>query len=163
MSRMGRHRFEMDVADFYARVAELQAENLPPLTWSVLLKETDGQLTDDEKGRMDDYFKSFVAMPQSPEGQSLCICCRKAMRGGIEGFLLSGGGDSKEQLLGTSDIQSLADIGGSFERVDHMKVMPFDRRTVMAFAFSAAAPMLPLLLTVMPLSDVIRFLLKAMI
>jgi hypothetical protein len=76
---------------------------------------------------------------------------------------VSGGGDSKEQLLGTSDIQSLADIGGSFERVDHMKVMPFDRRTVMAFAFSAAAPMLPLLLTVMPLSDVIRFLLKAMI
>ncbi|HXV13809.1 MAG TPA: hypothetical protein VEC56_06350 [Candidatus Krumholzibacteria bacterium] len=76
---------------------------------------------------------------------------------------VSGGGDSKEPLLGTGDIQSLADLGGSFERVDHMKVMPFDRRTVMAFAFSAAAPMLPLLLTVMPLSEMIRFLLKAMI
>jgi hypothetical protein len=76
---------------------------------------------------------------------------------------VTGGGQSHEELLGTSDIQSLADLGGSFERVDHMKVMPFDRRVVAAFAFSAAAPMLPLLLTVMPLNEMIRFIVKAMI
>ncbi|MCI0451574.1 MAG: hypothetical protein L0Z51_04170 [Candidatus Latescibacteria bacterium] len=76
---------------------------------------------------------------------------------------VTAGGKSNEELLGTSDIQSLADLGGSFERVDHMKVMPFDRRVVMAFAFSAAAPMLPLLLAVMPLNEMIKFILKAMI
>lgn len=74
-----------------------------------------------------------------------------------------GGGDSDEPLLGSGDIQSLADLGGSFERVDHMKVMPFDRRVLLAFAFSAAAPMLPLLLTVMPLNEMIKFIVKAMI
>ena len=69
---------------------------------------------------------------------------------------------SDEPLLGTSDIQSLADIGGSFERLDRMSVVPFDRRTVMAFAAAAAVPMLPLLLTVMPLRDMVRLLVKAM-
>ncbi|HEU4929003.1 MAG TPA: hypothetical protein VFU38_04175, partial [Candidatus Krumholzibacteria bacterium] len=68
-----------------------------------------------------------------------------------------------EPLLGTGDIQSLADIGGSFERLQTMSAVPFDRRTVMVFAAAAAVPMLPLLLIVMPLRDMVRLLVKAMI
>lgn len=68
-----------------------------------------------------------------------------------------------EPMLGSGDIQSLADLGGSFERVDGMRAVPFDHRTVIAFAAAAAAPMLPLLLTVMPLKDIVRLLFKAMI
>lgn len=73
--------------------------------------------------------------------------------------------DSKpnEPMLGSSDIQSLADLGGSYERLDNMRVVPFDRRTVLAFAFASAAPILPLLLTVMPLRDIVKLLVKAMI
>lgn len=68
-----------------------------------------------------------------------------------------------DDLLGSGDIQSLADLGGSFERLDTMRSVPFDRRTVIAFAAAAAVPMLPLLLTVMPLREMLQLLVKAMI
>ncbi len=68
-----------------------------------------------------------------------------------------------EPMLGSADIQSLADLGGSFDRVDNMRLVPFDRRTVTAFVFAAAAPMLPLLLTVMPLKEIAKLLIKAMV
>jgi hypothetical protein len=67
-----------------------------------------------------------------------------------------------DAMLGSGDIQSLADLGGSFERLDNMRVIPFDRKTAMSLIFSAAAPMLPLLLTAMPLRDMVRLLFKAM-
>jgi hypothetical protein len=68
-----------------------------------------------------------------------------------------------ESMLGSGDIQSLADIGGSFERVDGMRTVPFDRKTVVVFAAAAAAPMLPLLLTVMPFKEMVKLLVKAML
>jgi hypothetical protein len=68
-----------------------------------------------------------------------------------------------ESMLGSGDIQSLADLGGSFERVDGMRTVPFDRRTVMVFAVAAAAPVLPLLLTVMPFKEIVKLLVKAML
>lgn len=68
-----------------------------------------------------------------------------------------------DSLLGSGDIQSLADLGGSFERLDTMRAVPFDRRTIITFASAAAIPMLPLLLTVMPLREIIQLLLKAMV
>lgn len=67
-----------------------------------------------------------------------------------------------DSLLGSGDIQSLADLGGSFERLDTMRAVPFDRRTIIAFVAAAAVPMLPLLLTVMPLRAMVQLLLKAM-
>lgn len=68
-----------------------------------------------------------------------------------------------EPMLGTADIQSLADLGSSFERLDRMRAFPIDRRTVIAFAAAAALPMLPLLLTEMPLREIVKLLLKAAI
>jgi hypothetical protein len=68
-----------------------------------------------------------------------------------------------ESMLGSGDIQSLAAIGGSFERVDGMRTVPFDRKTVVVFAAAAAAPMLPLLLTVMPFKEMVKLLVKAML
>jgi hypothetical protein len=68
----------------------------------------------------------------------------------------------KEPALGSGDIQSLADLGGSYERLDNMSVVPFDRRTVIGFAFAAAAPMLPLLLSVISLREIVSLLFKAM-
>jgi hypothetical protein len=68
-----------------------------------------------------------------------------------------------DEMLGSGDIQSLADLGGSFERLDTMRSVPFDRRTVIAFAIAAASPILPLFLTVMPLREMVHLLFKAMI
>lgn len=68
-----------------------------------------------------------------------------------------------EPMLGSGDIQSLADLGGSYDRLDNMRVVPFDRRTIMAFAFASALPMLPLLLTVMNVRELVSLIVKAMI
>jgi hypothetical protein len=66
-------------------------------------------------------------------------------------------------LEASGDAQGLADIGGSFERAYDMRVLPVTLKMAIAFAAGAAAPMLPLLLTVMPLRELLRLLMQAMI
>lgn len=69
----------------------------------------------------------------------------------------------KAPLEASGDVQGLADIGGSFERVYAMRLLPISLKTSLAFAISAAAPMLPLVLAVMPLKDLLKLLMQAMI
>jgi hypothetical protein len=65
-----------------------------------------------------------------------------------------------EELLGTGDIQSLADLGNSYSYVEKMKPLPVDLRTVLHLAVAGLLPMAPLLLTVMPLKDLLKLLFK---
>jgi hypothetical protein len=67
-----------------------------------------------------------------------------------------------EPLVGNADIQSLADLGNSFEMIERMRFTPFDLRDILWLAFLFIAPMLPLLVSVLPLSEVIETLLKLM-
>jgi len=50
--------------------------------------------------------------------------------------------------LGTSDIQSLADIGNSYALVREMRAVPFGLEDISRLAAVTAAPLLPLLLTI---------------
>jgi hypothetical protein len=68
-----------------------------------------------------------------------------------------------EQLLGTGDIQSLADLGNSYGFVDKMKPLPIDLRVLLHLIIATLLPMTPLLLTVMPLKDVLKLLMKVML
>jgi hypothetical protein len=61
------------------------------------------------------------------------------------------------------DIGPLADIGASFERVFTMQMLPLTLRDAVTFAIASLAPMLPLALTVMPLKDLLKLLMQAMI
>ena len=67
----------------------------------------------------------------------------------------------QEVFLGTADIQSLADLGNSFAFVEKMKLLPMGSRTPIHLAIACLIPMAPLLLTVMPLKDILEFLFKA--
>jgi hypothetical protein len=67
-----------------------------------------------------------------------------------------------EQLLGTGDIQSLADLGNSYGYVDKMKPLPIDLRVLLHLIIATLLPMVPLLLTVMPLKDVLKLLMKVL-
>ena len=67
---------------------------------------------------------------------------------------------SSKELLGTGDIQSLADLGNSYGVVAEMKVVPFGLRDVMRLAAVTAAPMVPLLLIVWPVEEVIMRVMK---
>lgn len=62
-----------------------------------------------------------------------------------------------EALIGSGDIQSLADLGNSFSVVREMRFVPFDSRlTIIPIAASAVVPILPLALTVFPLDEIVR-------
>lgn len=61
--------------------------------------------------------------------------------------------DSRDEdgLLGTSDIQSLADLSNSYEIIEKMRIVPFRLRHVIMVFAAIAAPMLPLVLTEVPM------------
>lgn len=58
-----------------------------------------------------------------------------------------------EPLLGTSDLQSLADLANSVNIVRNMRTVPFGPRLLVSLAFAAFVPLLPLLLFRYPLAD----------
>ncbi len=60
-----------------------------------------------------------------------------------------------EALLGTADIQSLADLSNSFEVVREMRVLPFGKQTVVNLAILIALPLFPLTLTMIPFEEMI--------
>ena len=66
-----------------------------------------------------------------------------------------------ERLLGSADIQSLADLANSFDRLKSMKFVPFSRRVAMQLAVMPVLPALPLYLLVMPVGEILRTLVKA--
>jgi len=65
-----------------------------------------------------------------------------------------------EPLLGTADIQSLADLGNSYSFVEKMKPLPLEFRTVIHLVLAGLLPLTPLLLTVMSPKDILKLLLK---
>jgi hypothetical protein len=58
-------------------------------------------------------------------------------------------------LLGSADTQSLADLGNSFGFVREMRFVPFSLDDVFRLAATTAAPLLPSLLSVMPLDELL--------
>ena len=50
----------------------------------------------------------------------------------------------EEPLIGSADIQSLADLASSVEIVQSMRIVPFDWRTMVTIVVWAAVPLLPL-------------------
>jgi hypothetical protein len=69
-------------------------------------------------------------------------------------------GTNGEPLLGTSDIQSLADLGNAYKDVSAMRLVPFGKDTVIWLAIIIIAPFLPLTLTMIPLERIVDQLLK---
>jgi hypothetical protein len=67
-----------------------------------------------------------------------------------------GGAGADEPMLGSGDIQSLADLGNSFSIIQDMRVVPVTRQAMVQLAGATVAPVVPLLLTLMPLEDLIK-------
>ena len=65
-----------------------------------------------------------------------------------------------EELLGTADIQSLADLGNSYALVRDMRSVPFGLEDITRLAAATAAPLLPLLLTIFSLEELILRIIK---
>jgi hypothetical protein len=70
-----------------------------------------------------------------------------------------GGAAADEPLVGSADIQSLADLGNSYEVVRTMRVVPVTYDAVVMVVAATLIPMTPLLLTMMPLEELLKVLL----
>lgn len=76
---------------------------------------------------------------------------------------LRGGAPKDEAIVGSADIQSLADLGNSFEVIQGMRSSPFTKETIIQVAFATLAPVAPLALTMMPLDLLIKTLLGVLL
>nr|WP_315594662.1 hypothetical protein [uncultured Cupriavidus sp.] len=70
---------------------------------------------------------------------------------------LCGGAPPDESLLGSADIQSLADLSNSFEVVRGMRLAPITRDAVVQIAAAVLLPIAPLALTMMPLDQLLKY------
>lgn len=68
-----------------------------------------------------------------------------------------------ESLLGTSDIQSLADLANSFAVVQRMKVVLINKEILLGLAIPAILPMLPLIMIATPADELLRAVLKFLV
>jgi len=75
---------------------------------------------------------------------------------------LRGGAPADERLVGSGDIQSLADLGNSFEVVRTMRMAPVTKEAVFQLAAATLAPVVPLALTMMSLEDLLKKLLQTL-
>ena len=66
----------------------------------------------------------------------------------------------REPLLGTSDIQSLADLGNAYTSISDMRILPFSLKTIVRLGALIAAPLAPLALTTMPLHQALQGLIR---
>jgi hypothetical protein len=72
----------------------------------------------------------------------------------------SGLNTAEEQLLGTADIQSLADLGNSYELVRKMRGLPIELSDFISIALPGVIPALPLAATVMPVGEIVKGLFR---
>jgi hypothetical protein len=72
---------------------------------------------------------------------------------------LRGGAPEGEALVGNADIQSLADLGNSYEIVKTIRPVPVTKEMVIQLTVATLAPIAPLALTMMPLEELLKKLL----
>jgi len=69
---------------------------------------------------------------------------------------IEGAAPAGEPLLGSSDIQSLADLANSYTVVGEMKPVPYGRDTIVQVAGAAIIPLLPLVLSIVPADEILK-------
>jgi len=100
------------------------------------------------------FFLVFVLAPLTAFTPQLLRAKRKGLRDYgllanryVEAFeqkWVAGNAKEGDELLGSADIQSLADLGNSYAVVREMRSVPFGFRDVTGLAVITAAPLLPL-------------------
>jgi len=82
---------------------------------------------------------------------------------GFDDKWLRGGALPDEPLVGSADIQSLADLGNSFEIIRSMTIIPITRNTIVQLAVITLLPVAPLLLTMVSLEELLTRLLQVVL
>jgi hypothetical protein len=69
----------------------------------------------------------------------------------------------RESMLGTSDLQSLADLGNSFGTVNEMRLFLITKQALLRLVIALAVPFLPLTLTMFPLDQIVQRLFRILL
>lgn len=75
----------------------------------------------------------------------------------FEATWVKGSGPVNNSLIG-HDIQSLADLSNSYKVVEGMQIVPLTRSTLVMLILVTVVPLFPLVLTMMPLSELLKML-----
>jgi hypothetical protein len=70
---------------------------------------------------------------------------------------------AEASLLATADSSALADLKASFETIQSMRFIPFTTQSVLQLAGTTLAPVVPLTLTMVPLSELLARLIEIML
>jgi len=70
-------------------------------------------------------------------------------------------GPDGEAVIGSADIQSLADLNNSFDVIRTMHIVPFTKETIFQLAVITLIPFIPLTLTMISLEQLVDKILKA--
>ena len=68
-----------------------------------------------------------------------------------------------EPLLGTADIQSLADLGNAYANLKQMRLVVFDRSALIALAVALLLPVTPLVLTMFSVDELMNKLVSILL
>ncbi len=60
-----------------------------------------------------------------------------------------------ESLMGSPDVASLADLGMVYEHVERMQIIPFDKQAAVVLVLATLIPMIPLVGTAIPLTEIL--------
>ena len=71
---------------------------------------------------------------------------------------LRGGAREDESIVGSADLQSLADLSNSYDVVRTMRLVPVTKDTFFRIVLATLAPIIPLALTMMPLEELLKTL-----
>jgi hypothetical protein len=73
------------------------------------------------------------------------------------------GARPSEPLLGTADLQSLADLGNSFAFIEQMKKAPISRKLIQQLAAWTAIPLVPIVIFGTPTPELVRTVMKLIV
>jgi hypothetical protein len=76
---------------------------------------------------------------------------------------VQGENPSGDPVLGSPEISSLADLGNAYEILTKMKSAPFDPADAIVLLLATLVPMTPLLLTIMPIAELLELLSKLLV
>jgi hypothetical protein len=79
---------------------------------------------------------------------------------GFEAKWIQGSAPETDKLLGTGDLQSLADLANSYSVVHQMRLVPFGLEEITVLAATVATPLLPLMLLTFSVEELLDRLLK---
>ncbi len=80
----------------------------------------------------------------------------------FDGKWVHAGSPRDQTLLGSADIQSLADMGNSYHVIPTIRLIPISPQIALRLIIITLSPMAPLLLTVIPARELVSMLLKGL-